>query len=108
MATHSSTLAWKIPWIEEPGRLQSRGHKELDTTERLHFPSFTANSTLHQCQAQGIPCSPVVKTLHFDCRGSIPSQETKISQASWGSQKSGITLSLLILLSCLMCQATYL
>ena len=23
MATHSSTLAWKIPWIEEPGRLQS-------------------------------------------------------------------------------------
>ena len=25
MATHSSTLAWKIPWVEEPGRLQSMG-----------------------------------------------------------------------------------
>ena len=25
MATHSSTLAWKTPWIEEPGRLQSKG-----------------------------------------------------------------------------------
>ena len=25
MATHSSTLAWKIPWVEEPGRLQSLG-----------------------------------------------------------------------------------
>jgi len=25
MATHSSTLAWKIPWREEPGRLQSMG-----------------------------------------------------------------------------------
>ena len=25
MANHSSTLAWKIPWMEEPGRLQSRG-----------------------------------------------------------------------------------
>ena len=37
MATHSSTLAWKIPWMEEPGRLQSMGHKELDTTERLHL-----------------------------------------------------------------------
>ena len=37
MATHSSTLAWKIPWTEVPGRLQSVGHKELDTTERLHF-----------------------------------------------------------------------
>ena len=35
--THSSTLAWKIPWTEEPGRLQSMGSKESDTTERLHF-----------------------------------------------------------------------
>ena len=32
MATHSSILAWKIPWTEEPGWLQSKGHKELDTT----------------------------------------------------------------------------
>ena len=29
MATHSSTLAWKIPWIEEPGRLQSMGSKRV-------------------------------------------------------------------------------
>ena len=35
MGTHSSILAWRMPWTEEPGRLQSRGHKELDTTERL-------------------------------------------------------------------------
>ena len=35
-ATHSSTLAWKIPWTEEPGGL-SMGSLELDTTERLHF-----------------------------------------------------------------------
>ena len=37
MASHSSTLAWKIPSAEEPGGLQSMGCKELDTTERLHF-----------------------------------------------------------------------
>ena len=37
MATHSSTLAWKIPWMEEPGRLQSMGSLESDMTERLHF-----------------------------------------------------------------------
>ena len=37
MATHSSTLAWKISWTEEPGRLQYMGRKESDTTERLHF-----------------------------------------------------------------------
>ena len=36
MAPHSSTLAWKIPWTEEPGRLQSMGSLESDTTERLH------------------------------------------------------------------------
>ena len=33
MPTHSSILAWRIPWTEEPGGLQSRGHKESDTTE---------------------------------------------------------------------------
>ena len=37
MAPHSSALAWKIPWAEEPGGLQSRGLLESDTTERLHF-----------------------------------------------------------------------
>ena len=37
MAPHSSTLAWKIPWAEEPGGLQSMGSLESDTTERLHF-----------------------------------------------------------------------
>ena len=33
MATQSSILAWKIPWTEEPGGLQSWGCKELDMTE---------------------------------------------------------------------------
>ena len=37
MATHSSTLAWTIPWTEEPGGLQAMGSLESDTTELLHF-----------------------------------------------------------------------
>ena len=37
MAPHSSTLAWKIPWTEEPDGLQSMAHEESDTTEQLHF-----------------------------------------------------------------------
>ena len=37
MAPHSSTLAWKIPWMEEPGRLQSMGSLRVGTAERLHF-----------------------------------------------------------------------
>ena len=35
MVTHSSILSWRIPWIEEPGGLQSVGHKESDTTEQM-------------------------------------------------------------------------
>ena len=37
LAPHSSTLAWKIPWMKESGRLQSMGSVRVDTTERLHF-----------------------------------------------------------------------
>ena len=38
MTPHSSTLAWKIPWTEKPGRLQSMASLRVgDTTERLHF-----------------------------------------------------------------------
>ena len=44
MAINSSTLAWRIPWTEEPGGLQSMGFKESDTTERL-------NSRSHSCQS---------------------------------------------------------
>ena len=51
MATHSSILAWRIPWTEEPGRLQSTGRKELDMTEvSEHTPwwlyQFTFPSTV--------------------------------------------------------------
>ena len=35
MATQSSILAWRIPWTEQPGRLQSMGSKESDTDLRL-------------------------------------------------------------------------
>ena len=37
MATHSSTLAWKIPWMEEPSRLQSMGLLGVGHVEWLHF-----------------------------------------------------------------------
>ena len=40
MATHSSTLAWRIPQTEEPGRLQSMG-SQLEATERLDFTYFS-------------------------------------------------------------------
>ena len=38
-ATHSSMLAWRILWTEEPGRVQSRGSQESDMTEGLSTPT---------------------------------------------------------------------
>ena len=50
VVTHSSILAWKIPWTEEPGGLQSVGHKESDTTKRLHFHfHFDEDCQVYMC-----------------------------------------------------------
>ena len=35
MATHSSIFAWRIPWIEEPGGLQSKGSQRVGQTEMI-------------------------------------------------------------------------
>ena len=48
MATHTSFLVWRIPWTEEPGGLQSWGHKESDMTERPTLSLSEIASTLAQ------------------------------------------------------------
>ena len=48
MATHSSILAWRIPWTEEPGGLQSMGCKESDTTEQLTLTHIHPSSDRHK------------------------------------------------------------
>ena len=60
MAPHSSTLAWKIPWTEEPGGLQSMGPLVSDTTERLLFDfslscTGEGNGNPLQCSCQENP-----------------------------------------------------
>ena len=42
MAMYSGVLAWRIPWMEELGGLQSTGRKESDTTERLQLNNMAA------------------------------------------------------------------
>ena len=54
MAPHSSTLAWKIPWAEEPGRLQSMGHKGSDTTERLTLSTVMLSEDVRVRGDEGI------------------------------------------------------
>ena len=58
MATYSSILAWRIPWTEEPGRLQSTGLQELDMTKhRQHSTAFCvlglATNTLSKMKLMG-------------------------------------------------------
>ena len=51
MAPHSSTLAWRIPWTEEPGRLQSMGREEStqlsDLTFTFHFHALEKEMATH-------------------------------------------------------------
>ena len=48
MATHPSILAWRIPWTEEPGGLQSRGGQESDRLDNSHFHGFLICWRFHQ------------------------------------------------------------
>ena len=57
MATHSSSLTWKIPWTEEPGRLQSMGSLRVDTTERLHFHFHFSLSCIGEGNGNPLQCS---------------------------------------------------
>ena len=45
MATHSSTLVWKILWMEEPDGLHLWGRKESEATEQLHFHFHISSQT---------------------------------------------------------------
>ena len=47
MASHSSTLAWKIPWMEEPGRLQSMESRLSDFTVTFHFHALKKEMATH-------------------------------------------------------------
>ena len=52
MAPHSSTLAWNIPWMEEPGRLQSMGSRRVGTllsdfTFTFHFHALEKEMATH-------------------------------------------------------------
>ena len=58
MATDSSTLAWRIPWMEEPVGYSPWGPEESGTTERLHFLFFLSFYTSQNWN------------LRLDCRNS--------------------------------------
>ena len=86
MTTHSSILAWRIPWTEEPGRLQSMS-KESDTTEQLTLSLFLLHLTWH-CQyldiiRQNIP--------NINLTEIVSSQLVRTKQIEFNATKFEIT-----------------
>ena len=87
MATHSSILAWRIPWTEELGGLQSTGRKESDMTERLHFHfhklqrgKFKIHAMFLVKKMQIIKCISSCINVWINCNSN---QNVKISQCPW-------------------------
>ena len=71
MAFHSSTIAWKIPWTEEPG-YSPWGRKELDTTEQLHFTfTFTFVIVHWQALANHDPALCISQNILFEVNYKI-------------------------------------
>ena len=65
MATHSSILAWRIPWTEEPGGHSPWGRKESDTTEQLY------NKNAPKKRTHGdFPGGPAVNALPASAGGT--------------------------------------
>ena len=87
MATHSSVLAWKIPWTEEPGGLQPMG------LQRVRHYWLTKQQCL--CHSfKGCVCPvPLCFTFVVMALGSVPGHRTKIPQAAWWGKNNKIMIA---------------
>ena len=65
MATHSSILAWRIPWMEEPGQLQSMG------SQRIGYHLVTKQRQQRVCEYKQWKWQMTENTLHQDCDWSL-------------------------------------
>ena len=79
IATHSSTLAWKIPWTEEPGRLQSMG-----SISRTRLSKFTFTFHFHALEKEIATHSSVLAW-------SIPGMGSLVGCHLWGRTESDTT-----------------
>ena len=105
MATHSSILAWKTPWTEEPGGLQSMGSQrvghDLVTEQQLKFGGFLGGTSGEESTCQCGTCkrrafSPWVGKLPWRRNGS-PLQysclENPMDRGAWWAAVRGVTRS---------------
>ena len=96
MAIHSSTLAWKIPWMEEPDRLQGYspwGHKESDTTEWLNFHFHSLEWSVSRREIKGIDLLSPSQLLFLIGQNFPPTvlnpanlQTVSLTSSCWGNE----------------------
>ena len=75
MATHSSTLAWRIPWREEPGRLQSMGSQSQ--TRLMDFTFLLIYRSLFNPLSVRVVCYTAINNMHLHIWNSFLSCNTK-------------------------------
>ena len=102
MAPHSSTLAWKIPWMEEPGRLQSMGSRRVEQDWATSLSLFTFMHWRRQWQP-----TPVFLPGESQGRGDwwaavygVAQSRTRLKQRSSSSSSSSITWEALLPTMC--------
>ena len=83
MATHSSTLAWKIPWMEEPGRLQSMGSRRVrhDWATSLSLSHYDGGNEDNGDFLQKVPCMHCYTQCPQPCSRPPPTHAT--TRDSW-------------------------
>ena len=84
MATHSGILAWKLPWTEEPGRLQPMDIEEQDMTERLPF--YFSLSCIGEGNGSPLQCSclenPRVRGTWWAAIYGVAQSRTRLTRLS--------------------------
>ena len=94
MAPHSSTLVWKIPWTEQPGRLQSMGLQIVGHDRAISLSLFTFMHWRRQWQPTPVflPGEPQGRGSLVGCRlwGHTESEMTEVTQQQQHVQFSGV------------------
>ena len=83
MAPHSSTLAWKIPWTEEPGRLQSMGSQRVGHDWAASLSLHFGLSLLAVCWLLNVVASLVAMPMSRVRRGSGCGPQAQLIQGMW-------------------------
>ena len=84
MATHSSTLAWKIPWTEEPGRLQCMGSQRVrhDGAIELNWNELNQQKMMTSLMAQTVKHLTTMQETQFQSLGGEDPLEKKMATLS--------------------------